>query len=235
MKIFPFSKAFYGALVAVLLLAAATGGYIFRTQWKVHLLEKRIEEQRREFETRISRLLHETRRAQFRVLSEREENGVPVRTIRFIEFAGDDPKDVVATHEFEMKGSEIYVDAVQVYYTYDLIQAGKQSNFALFRRVFSDVVPPAEGYKLYPVSLNIVGKKLLDEVPKSERTALARQLSLLRGYLESPKNAKADGVRIVDVGEAKYTNPRTDSYYEILQKADGGLLLEAHPTPPIFQ
>lgn len=198
-------------------------------------LARQLAEQRALFELEMGRVLGETRRAQFRVVSERREGDRTIRRLRFVEFfREDDASREALRRDIEIAGEEIYIDAVLVRHDDEAVRAGRARNFAVFRRLFSDVVAPADGEPLYDVSLRRARTAALGRVELPRVADADAFVARLVAYLNDPDLAARDGVRLIE-GEAKYVNPRPGYYYDVVQQAHGGLLIEEHPIPEVLR
>jgi len=230
----PWLFALVALVVGPLLLA---GGYWWwgtvQARQRAAKLELKLEEQRASFEEEIARLFGEERRAQFAVIEEFQREGVPWRKIRFVEFLHAGQGEVAQEHVFELPGTEVYVDAVAVKFEGEAVRQGKGRNFSVFRRVFSNRLAPDEGIVLYEASLRQAGQQAVASVPMERPGDGERYLELLRKYLANPAMAKGEGVRLIE-GEAKYTNPRPGYYYELMQQASGGLIIEERRIPAVL-
>jgi len=198
-------------------------------------LEKQLVEQRERADREMARLLGESRRAQFRVLRSRTDaDGTVHNTYRFVEFfRSDDPTSITLAREFELPGAEFYVDAVLVHYDPEMIKTGRARNFSVFRRAFTNLVKPDDGESLYDDTLRQTRMMALTDLERpliADPDAMAERLI---NYLNSPTRATMDGVRLIQ-GHAAYLTPKEGLYYEVLQQANGGLMVQELTIPPIF-
>ena len=96
---------------------------------------------------------------------------------------------------------------------------------------FSDRMRPVDGYPLYPVSLEGVERKAMEELPQRERDAFREQIALLARYIEDPNYARSRRVRMIE-GEAKYTLLEPGYLYTVSQQAAGGMVLDRERIGP---
>jgi hypothetical protein len=196
-------------------------------------LEAELKRQRETFELEMARILGESRRAQFEVVEQRkDDNGAVVNKIRFMEFLdSDEPTSFTLVREFELPGREVYIDAVLVQYDNDAVRLGKARNFAVFRRAFTNMVSPDDGVPLYDVTLRQTRSRALQKVEMTQKSDADAFVERLVSYMANPALARADKVRLIE-GEAKYVAPRPGFAYTIVQRANGGLMIEETELPP---
>jgi hypothetical protein len=202
-------------------------------QREVRRLEAELEEQRVEFESEIANILTEERRAQFRILKQEEREGERWQTIRFVEFFRAGGEEISLNREVELAGEEIYIDALSVKFQSDQVRTGTARNFSVFRRIFTNLVPPEEGVALYEGALLKAGELAQDITQMESPSDAQRLVSILQRYINDPDLAKSDGVRIIE-GQANYVNPRPGYYYNVIQSANGGLSIEEIEIPTIL-
>jgi hypothetical protein len=225
-----------GLLIAI--PSAMVGGLWWRATAEERqrvALQRQLEEQRQTFEMEIGRLLGETRRAEFRVVGRREENGVVYNKILFVEFLHEDDKSSPSPLKkvIELPGSEFYIDAVLARFDDEAVRQGKARNFAVFRRAFTELVAPEEGVSLYDIPLREARTRALKNVEMSRPADADAFVERMIGYLANPALARKDGIRMIE-GEAKYVVPKPGFFYEVIQKASGGLLIEEHVIPTVL-
>lgn len=96
----------------------------------------------------ITELTLESQIGYAKILNTTLEEGKLMQRIKFLETAWDDPKEEIVSREFEIAGEEIYFDAMIVKFDSELVQDGTERALYLWRRVYSEKVPPEEGLML---------------------------------------------------------------------------------------
>lgn len=96
----------------------------------------------------ITELTLETQIGYAKVIERRVEDDSLVQKIRFVETAWEDPSTEVIRRDFEIRGEEIYFDAMIVKFDSELVQDGNERALYLWRRIYSEEVPPENGFPI---------------------------------------------------------------------------------------
>lgn len=75
----------------------------------------------------------------------RSEEGSLQSKIRFVQTAPENPKQIVSEQMFTIQGDIAHFDALIVKFTDASVQSGKEKALFLWRRIYSEDTPPAQG------------------------------------------------------------------------------------------
>lgn len=75
----------------------------------------------------------------------RQPDGTLISTIRFVQTAAGNPKQIVSEQLFTIKGDTPHFDALIVKFGNESVQSGKQKALYLWRRIYSEATPPNQG------------------------------------------------------------------------------------------
>jgi hypothetical protein len=198
--------------VAALLLILV-GGY-----WVYHVWTEKLR-----YERYLYNVLGERRVAEMCVLQQERPADQPVQTtLRFQEFreSGDPLSPITLT----LPGEEIYLDALVTVFDSEAVRAGEAKSLYLFRRIFTDRVPPRQGVALYRDA------HAYDRIPQPyvhntiERDIQRRVWERLWSLIEDPAYAEARRVRTY-FGQAVYARLALGECSTVTLQNNGGLLL----------
>ena len=103
------------------------------------------------------------------------------------------------SREYVLKGSEIFLDFMNINFDYSEIEAGKTSNVAYPYRIFSDVVPPERGIKLggdvLDAESNVPVTFLFSDVYGIEKETYIARAAELFGIAGDEKKSREMGIR----------------------------------------
>jgi hypothetical protein len=129
-------------IVALLLAAAAyLGPGLYHRAMTIHELLT----ENRELKQAISHLTEEDQIGYAKVLSQRNEDGRLLTTIRFVETARDDKTKVILQKECIVEGDVIHFDALIVKFDDKMVMDGKARALYLWRRIYGETTPPEAG------------------------------------------------------------------------------------------
>jgi hypothetical protein len=129
-------------IVALLLAAAAyLGPGVYRRAMTIHELLT----ENRELKQAISNLTEEDQIGYAKVLSQRDEDGRLLTTIRFVETARDDKTKVILQKECTVEGDVIHFDALIVKFEDKMVMDGKARALYLWRRIYGETTSPQNG------------------------------------------------------------------------------------------
>ncbi len=100
------------------------------------------------FQEAITELTLESQIGYAKILQRRVVDGTLIQTVRFVETAWDDPSEEVISRDFEIRGEEIYFDAMIVRFDSERVQDGNERALYLWRRIYSEEVSPENGFPL---------------------------------------------------------------------------------------
>ncbi|ADE54134.1 hypothetical protein [Coraliomargarita akajimensis] len=76
---------------------------------------------------------------------QRDANGQLVSTLRFVQTASGNPKQIVSEQLFEISGETAHFDCLIVKFAPEYVQEGKERALFLWRRIYGEQTPPSEG------------------------------------------------------------------------------------------
>jgi hypothetical protein len=220
------------ALWLALLVGAAAAGIYLADRLLIapqRLLRRQIEEQKFEIarlegekqrlETYIKLLRFTERKARIEVLDQHpDEKGAPITRIRFTEIdAAGAP--VTAAREFTLTGQEVYIDTLAIKFEDHFVEQGdplKGRALMLFRRVFTSLMRPEEGF-----ILDRAGQP--PEVYAREKAPTDFERNLWSRFWELANDealARQAGVRAIH-GDAPYTRLEPGRIYHVTLRSTG--------------
>jgi hypothetical protein len=208
------------ALLRTLLGVVALSGTVAGGYWVYHLWS---ESQR--YERYLYHLLGERRVAEICALQQRRtaEHGVET-TLRFQEFR--DGGMPLSPLTLTLPGEEVYIDALVTVFDSAAVQSGRAQSLYLFRRIFTERVPPQQGVALYRKAHADHGIPPPYRHETIERRAQRRVWQHLWRLIEDRAYAQTHGVR-THFGQAVYARMAAGRCYSVSLQNHGGLLLEA--------
>jgi hypothetical protein len=229
---FPFRLFFW----SILLVAVAAGSVYLAYEFVVkpqRALENQIREQKetilklelekQKLQTYLKLLKHFDRRARVEVLRQTPgPMGTPLTTFRFTEI-DDAGKPVSASREYTVPGNEVYFDTLVIKFEDHFVEAGdplKGKALMLFRRVFSSVMKPEEGFVI-----DVDGQE--PEVYAGQKTPSPFERDLWKRFWELANNqelARKEGVRAIH-GDAPYMRLEPGRVYEVILRSTGEVVI----------
>lgn len=221
------------ALLA-LVLGAAAGAVLWRTYADA---ERRLRDELAAVEARmaleiarrdamVERLGRQRRRAIVEILSQQpiaragEAGGGVATELRLVEL--DDDGREIGRREYTVPGEVVHIDGWTARFHHSEVAAGdplRGSTIVLLRRVYSDLMPPAEGF-----AIDTPGG-IPDGYALGERSRLERSVwSNFWRLASDPRLAAEQGLRVAQ-GEAVYKRVRPGERYELVIEAAGGMTL----------
>lgn len=129
-------------IVALLVAAAAyVGPGLYHRAMTIHELLT----ENRELKHAINNLTEEDQIGYAKVLSQRNENGRLLTTIRFVETARDDKTKVILQRECTVEGDVVHFDALIVKFEDKMVMDGKARALYLWRRIYGETTSPQDG------------------------------------------------------------------------------------------
>jgi hypothetical protein len=102
----------------------------------------------RELKQAITNLTDEDQIGYAKVISQTNENGRLLTTIRFVETARDDKTRVILQKECTIEGNVVHFDALIVKFGDKMVLDGKGRALYLWRRIYGESMPPEAGYPI---------------------------------------------------------------------------------------
>lgn len=216
--------------LAVLGLVAGVGLLFYRhtTQQAAQIAKLQVDNDR--MRDALDRLRLERRVAELIVLDETLRDGVPVRTLAFVE-NGSDGKPLPA-RQFTVIGRRVHLDTLVIKFDPDLVEAGDARRghaILLFEKIYGDRQAPADGSPIdVPGSIPAVYSESII-VPDWQRELWKRfwQFSTDETLRQQYKVHAAHGAGVFGPLEVGFK-------YEITLQPDGNLTLHASKVPAIF-
>ncbi len=132
----------YGFGAIFVASAAFIGPGIYRGAMTLHDLLT----ENKQLREAITNLTDEDQIGYAKVISQRNEDGRLLTTIRFVETARDDKTKVILQKEYTVEGDVVHFDAVIVKFDDKLVADGKSRALYLWRRVYGEKMAPGEGF-----------------------------------------------------------------------------------------
>jgi hypothetical protein len=174
----------------------------------------------------LTHLTAESQIGYAKVLAREERDGVTWTRLRFVETQRDDPRRLVTQHEVELPGDTIHFDALIVSFEPRLVMDGKARALYLWRRVYSDAMPPEAGFPLAePGAEPRRYAGLLARLPRRDQRLFWREVWSLAN---DPDRLRQAGVRAV-YGNVVYTRMETGLIYVFKIDNSGKLYPEVVP------
>jgi hypothetical protein len=149
-----------GALVVG--TAALVGPRLYRGAMTIHDLLS----ENKQLKQAISNLTDEDQIGYAKVISQRDEGGRLLTTIRFVETARDDKTQTILQKEYTVEGDVIHFDALIVQFGDKMVMDGKSRALYLWRRIYGEKMPPGDGFPIEePGAEPRRYKGLLDALP----------------------------------------------------------------------
>lgn len=147
-------------------------------------------------------------------------------TLRFVQTAPGNPREIVLEREFTVKGDVVHFDALIVKFESELVQGGKEQALYLWRRVYGEHMSPAEGF---PIEEPGVESPRYDALTRLLRPK-ERQLfwEEIWSLADDPDRLARYGVQAV-YGNAVYTRLQPGLIYLLKISATGQVFPEVVP------
>lgn len=96
----------------------------------------------------IATLTHEDQIGFAKVLKQEERDGTLFTTLKFVATARDDMLTTVLEKEYEIEGDIVHFDTLIVTFSDQAVMDGTSRSLYLWRRIYGENRPPAEGYPI---------------------------------------------------------------------------------------
>lgn len=134
----------YGIGVLFVAAAAMIGPSLYEGAVTIHELLT----ENKQLKQAINNLTEEDQIGYAKVISQREESGRLLTTIRFVETARDDKTRVILQKEYTIEGDVIHFDALIVTFGDKMVMDGKSRALYLWRRIYGERMPPGDGFPI---------------------------------------------------------------------------------------
>lgn len=222
------------SLVRILLLTVVFGSVVGLFMWRgllnreqqllgeIQRLEKAMEAELAVRDAMIDRLGRTSRLARIQILSQKLDStgAIEATQLRFVEL--DDDGAELARRDYELPGDVLFVDAWTVRFELEQVAAGDPfagRSLVLFRRIYSDQMPPREGIPIDTPGGIPDGYAVTDHA-RFERAMWSRFWRLAT----DAEQARQMGVRVAQ-GEAVYKPVRAGQMFDLVAESAGGLTL----------
>jgi hypothetical protein len=135
-------RTVFGMLALVAVIFAA-GALFYGTKTVHDLLGEN-----KKLKRAISTLTHEDQIGYAKVVRQENRDGKLYTVVRFVETARDDRLKTVLEKEYEIEGDIVHFDALIVTFSDQAVMDGKERSLYLWRRVYGETMPPAEGFAI---------------------------------------------------------------------------------------
>lgn len=211
----------FGLVVGVVLWSSALGREQALTA-EITRLEAQMAEQVALRDAMLERLQQTRRLARLEVLSQSTgaDGQVLWTSVRFVEL--DDTGAELARRDYEVPGSVVFVDGWTIRFEHEHVAQGDPfagQTLVLFRRLYSDAMPPDEGFPIDTPG-GVPEGYAVSAGARYEQALWGRFWNLA----SDPVAAKAAGVRVAQ-GEAVYKRVAPGERYDLLAEASGGMTM----------
>ncbi len=214
----------------LLCLAAAllgSGGTIYVWRWAQRTRDLRaLVQDNRHLRQALARLAEETQVGLIEVLDVHLTPDGPVMDLRFRETAPGRPDRIIQEHRLRLTGEEIYADALVVRFPGERVADGQARALFLWRRIFTDEIPPKGGFPLQPE-----GQPPRRYAGWLEALSLPQQFRFweeIWDLAHHPDRLADLGVRAIH-GQSVSVKARAGGTYRVSLGAAGDLILEVAP------
>lgn len=134
----------YGVAALFVAGAAMIGPGLYRGAITIHELLT----ENKQLKQAIANLTEEDQIGYAKVISQHDENGRLLTTIRFVETARGDKTKIILQKEYTIEGDIVHFDAVIVKFDDKLVADGKSRALYLWRRVYGEKMAPGDGFAI---------------------------------------------------------------------------------------
>jgi len=212
----------FGIVALFLVVAAYVGPGLYH---RAMTIQKLLTENR-ELKQAIGNLTEEDQIGYAKVLSQRNEDGRLLTTIRFVETARDDKTKVILQRECTVEGDVIHFDALIVKFEDQMVMDGKARALYLWRRIYGETTPPEAGTPIEePGAEPRRYSGLLQALPLKHQQLF---WSSIWDLANDPEKLRAYGIKAIH-GTAVYSQFRPGLIYVFKLNPAGGLYPEVVP------
>jgi hypothetical protein len=138
-------RVLFGGVTALFLVAAAYFGKgFYQHAMTIHELLG----ENKELKQAITTLTTEDQIGYAKVISQQNEEGRLLTTLRFVETSRDDKTKKILQKEYTIEGDVIHFDALIVKFDDQMVMDGKARALYLWRRVYGEKMAPEEGFPI---------------------------------------------------------------------------------------
>jgi hypothetical protein len=134
----------YGIVALLAAAVAYIGPGLYHGTKTIHELLT----ENRQLKQAISNLTTEDQIGYAKVISQRDEGGRRLTTIRFVETARDDKTRKILQKEYTIEGDVVHFDALIVKFEDKMVTDGRACAMYLWRRIYGEGMAPQAGYPI---------------------------------------------------------------------------------------
>ncbi len=233
-------------LVAGVIAGGTAGVWVYERRqsasWQIQQLERqrlKLEEEKRELQTVVTRLSDEKRVAEVLVTEQKQVGETLRTTLLFVEYGRDGV--ALKPKTFTIEGNTAHIDAMVIKFDRDFVGRNdplRGHSIALFRRLFGEAQSPEKAWRIdEPGEVPEVykGKSSADGARSAQSAAFEKDLWQNFWRLADDKDYRTEkGVRVAN-GQGIWGPFSPDKLYTITLDADGGLNVSSEPLKGIYR
>lgn len=174
----------------------------------------------------IGHLTDEDQIGYAKVISQRQENGRLLTTLRFVETARDDKTVRILQREYMVEGDVVHFDALIVTFGDKMVMDGRARALYLWRRIYGETMAPQDGFPIEePGAEPKRYAGLLQALPIRDQKLFWTEIWDLANNLDK---LKAHGIKAI-YGNAVYRKLREGLIYVFKITPTGELSVEVVP------
>lgn len=215
-------------LLTLGVVAALVGGVAYMGRGLYHgaITIHELLNENKELKQAIGNLTEEDQVGYAKVVSQRNENGRLLTTLRFVETARDDKTKRILEKEYTVEGDVVHFDALIVTFGDKMVMDGKARALYLWRRIYGETMTPQDGYPIEePGAEPQRYDGLLKALPIQERQLFWTEIWDLANNLDK---LKEHGIKAI-YGNAVYRKLCEGLIYVFKIKPTGELSVEVVP------
>jgi len=139
------TRLLFYALAAVFLVTIA---YLARGFYRGTMTIHELLTENKRLKESITNLTTEEQIGYAKIISQRQEQGRLLTTVRFVETARNDKTKTILQKEYTIEGDVIHFDALVVTFGDRMVMDGKSRALYLWRRVYGESMAPQDAYRI---------------------------------------------------------------------------------------
>jgi hypothetical protein len=217
-----FKPAAQFAVFLVLVAAVFFGRGLYYRSMTIHKLL--LENQ--QLKKAVTNLTREDQIGYAKVISQENTGRGLTTTIRFVETARDDKTKKILERQYDIEGDLVHFDALIVKFGNKMVTDGKERALYLWRRVYGEKTPPADGFAIEePGAEPTRYKDLLARLPLQQRQLFWSNIWDLANNPDKLKECDIEAI----YGNAVYSRLRKGLIYVFKINAAGQVYPEVVP------
>ena len=215
---------FFALAVAAVLVAGAA--YMGRGLYHGAMTIHELLNENKQLKQAIGNLTDEDQIGYAKVISQRNDNGRLLTTIRFVETARDDKTRRILQKEYTVEGNVVHFDALIVTFGDKMVMDGRARALYLWRRIYGEKTAPQDGYPIEePGAQPRRYSGLLQALPIQQQQLFWTEIWDLANDLDRLKQHDIKAI----YGNAIYRKLREGLIYVFKIKPTGELSVEVVP------